>query len=34
MRINRNGHATMHAVYRKDALPGPTGRAFISQLQF
>jgi len=24
----------MHVVYRKDALPGPTGRAFISQLQF
>jgi DNA-binding transcriptional LysR family regulator len=24
---------SMHVVYRKDALPGPTGRAFISQLR-
>ena len=24
----------MHVVYRKDALPGPAGRAFISQLRF
>jgi hypothetical protein len=23
----------MHVVYRKDALPGPAGRALISQLQ-
>ncbi|MHA6203451.1 LysR family transcriptional regulator [Dyella soli] len=24
----------MHVVYRKDSLPGPTGRAFISQLRY
>jgi hypothetical protein len=24
----------MHVVYRQDALPGPSGRAFISQLRF
>ncbi|PMQ04614.1 HTH-type transcriptional activator AllS [Dyella sp. AD56] len=24
----------MHVVYRKDALPGPAGRAFVSQLRF
>ena len=32
--LARETFLPMHVVYRKDALPGPTGRAFISQLQF
>ncbi|WP_267221416.1 LysR family transcriptional regulator [Dyella silvae] len=32
--VARDAFLPMHIVYRKDALPGPTGRAFISQLRF
>lgn len=31
--IAKDTFLPMHIVYRKDALPGPTGRAFISQLR-
>lgn len=32
--VARDVFLPMHVVYRKDLLPGPTGRAFISQLRF
>jgi len=32
--LPRESFLPMHVVYRKDALPGPAGRAFISQLRF
>jgi DNA-binding transcriptional LysR family regulator len=32
--LPRDAFLPMHVVYRKDALPGPAGRAFISQLRF
>ncbi len=34
MGLPREVFIPMHVVYRKDALPGPAGRAFISQLGF